>query len=407
MAVADARVQEADGAFLSFAVTLSRSPSSEVSVDYATSDGTAHAGADYTATSGTLTIPARTTAASIDVPILDDAHDDDETLTLTLSNPSSGAVLNDATATGTIDNNNAMPRALIAHFGRTTAAHVIDQVKERINAPRQPGFDGQLAGRNIDRNMGRDFALGFLRRIGGNNAYGTMGTSPPMHGGASRHAGTAGTAAPHGRASAMTPGTDRTSQAAMGAMPGRQHRNGGIGMGLGYANLLTGSRFALNRGTKTGGVLSVWSRSAQSHFHGREGVLSINGNVRTTMVGADYARNRLMTGVSLAHSRGLGRYSGEDDGNAASAMAGVYPWIGYRASERVTIWTVGGYGRGGLMLDPGTGAPMETGVRMGRSGPGAAGGGSPGATPGSHSRSRPTRCGRRRRAARVKGRGGA
>ena len=103
-------------------------------------------------------------------------------------------------------------------------------------------------------------------------------------------------------------------------------------MGLGYANLLTGSRFALNRGTKTGGVLSVWSRSAQSHFDGREGVLSINGDVRTTMVGADYAKDRLMTGVSLARSRGPGHYSGEHGGNAASAMTGVYPWIGYWAS---------------------------------------------------------------------------
>ena len=53
--IADARVQEAAGAVLALTVSLSRSPTSSVTVDYATSDGTATAWADYTATSGTLT----------------------------------------------------------------------------------------------------------------------------------------------------------------------------------------------------------------------------------------------------------------------------------------------------------------------------------------------------------------
>ena len=42
-------------ASLDFAVTLHRAAAHEVSVDYATQDETATAGADYTATSGTLT----------------------------------------------------------------------------------------------------------------------------------------------------------------------------------------------------------------------------------------------------------------------------------------------------------------------------------------------------------------
>ena len=52
-------------------------------------------------------------------------------------------------------------------------------------------------------------------------------------------------------------------------------------------------------------------------------------------------------------------------------MTGLYPWIGYKASERVTVWTVAGYGAGGLMLNPGAGAPIETGLSMAM----AAGGG--------------------------------
>ena len=142
-------------------------------------------------------------------------------------------------------------------------------------------------------------------------------------------------------------------------------------MGLGSDRLLQSSSFALNRATSSGGVLSFWSRSAQSSFYGQDGALALNGDVRTSMFGADYAKGRMVTGVSLSHSRGLGRYAGVDNGQVNSAVTGLYPWIGYKANERVTVWTVAGYGAGGLMLSPGAGAPIETGLSMAM----AAGGG--------------------------------
>ena len=46
-----------------------------LTVDYATADGTAIAGQDYTSTSGTLTFSAGETSKTIQIPILDDAHD--------------------------------------------------------------------------------------------------------------------------------------------------------------------------------------------------------------------------------------------------------------------------------------------------------------------------------------------
>ena len=60
-------------------------------------------------------------------------------------------------------------------------------------------------------------------------------------------------------------------------------------MGLGGGDVLTGSAVALTRETR-GGILSFWSRGARSSFAGREGALSLGGDVRTTMVGADYAK---------------------------------------------------------------------------------------------------------------------
>ena len=100
VSVSDASAAEGDSVV--FTVSLSATSSQQVTVDYATSDGTATAGEDYTATSGTLTFQAGETTKTISVPITDDTEDDGgETFTLTLSN-ASGADLGDAEATGTI-----------------------------------------------------------------------------------------------------------------------------------------------------------------------------------------------------------------------------------------------------------------------------------------------------------------
>ena len=100
------------GAVLAFAVTLSRAATSAFTVDYATSDGSALAGEDYTAASGTLSFQAGDSSGTVEVAVLDDAHDEgEETLTLTLSN-ASGAVVTDGEATGTIENADLMPGAL-------------------------------------------------------------------------------------------------------------------------------------------------------------------------------------------------------------------------------------------------------------------------------------------------------
>ena len=91
-----------EGRRLAFRVTLMPAATEEVTVDYATSDGTATAGTDYTPTSGTLTFAAGETEKTVRVATTtDEADEDSETLTLTLSNPDC-ATLADATATGTV-----------------------------------------------------------------------------------------------------------------------------------------------------------------------------------------------------------------------------------------------------------------------------------------------------------------
>ena len=99
LSVSDARATEGSGASVDFAVSLSRSASGSVTVDYATRDVTATAGADYTAMSSTLTFEPGERSGTVSVPVLDDTHDDaGETFTLALSNPS-GAYLSVCSAT--------------------------------------------------------------------------------------------------------------------------------------------------------------------------------------------------------------------------------------------------------------------------------------------------------------------
>ena len=102
LSVADAQVAEGPNALMEFVVTLSRVLNESVSVNYTTSDVTASAGQDYTATSDTLTFEPGETSKTVAVEVLDDAHDDDgETFTLTLSNPDGGdAYLVNESATG-------------------------------------------------------------------------------------------------------------------------------------------------------------------------------------------------------------------------------------------------------------------------------------------------------------------
>jgi Calx-beta domain len=92
------------GGSVTITVTRSGSASGSKSVTYATSDGTASSGSDYTSASGTLTFPdAATTSMTFEVPVSDDSSvEGDETVSLTLSSPTGGAVLGTSAATLTI-----------------------------------------------------------------------------------------------------------------------------------------------------------------------------------------------------------------------------------------------------------------------------------------------------------------
>ena len=88
------------GSVMQVKVTRTGDDSGAVSVNYATTDGTATAGSDYTATSGTLDFAAGELTKFISVPITNDNlfENADETFSLTLSSPTNSAILVTPTA---------------------------------------------------------------------------------------------------------------------------------------------------------------------------------------------------------------------------------------------------------------------------------------------------------------------
>ena len=320
LTVADAEVEEGPGAALAFVVTLSGPDAAyRVKVDYRTEDGTATAGQDYTAVEGTLIFERGETSKTISVPVLDDAHDDDgETLTLTLSNPKRAYIV-DGSATGTINNSDQMPQAWLARFGRTVADQALDAVEGRMTASRVAGTEFSLAG----------------QRFGGAGASDALGT---------RESGA--------RREALTDWLRGEEEDGSEVFRSRQVTG---------REFLTGSSFALTRGTAEDGYGAVWGRGAVSRFDGREGDLTLDGEVASAIFGADWTRDGVTAGLALAHSRGEGGYRSQaGDGEVESTLTGVYPWGRYEVSERLSVWGVAGYGAGTLTLTPKDATPLET-----------------------------------------------
>jgi hypothetical protein len=106
-----------EGGSITFTVTLAdRDPldTSTITVEYDTADGTAKEPGDYTSKSGTLSFLPADTSETIEVETAQDSLDEPaETFTVTLSNPSSGAEIATASATGTINDDDSPPTVSI------------------------------------------------------------------------------------------------------------------------------------------------------------------------------------------------------------------------------------------------------------------------------------------------------
>ncbi len=116
-----AGVGVSEGTNLVFTVNLNRSSTTNTIVTYSTSDGTALAGTNYTATSGTLTFTPGQTSKTVTVPSQDDGtYTSNLTFTLSLTTNSVTS-----TATGTIVDAHGPPTATAANVTANEGSNLV------------------------------------------------------------------------------------------------------------------------------------------------------------------------------------------------------------------------------------------------------------------------------------------
>jgi Calx-beta domain-containing protein len=108
--VNDTSVAEGNSGTTNAVFTISLSPArGTVSVDWATSSGTATSGTDFTASSGRVSVSKTTPTVQVAVPVIGDPiNESNETFNVNLSN-ASGGTIGDALGVGTITNDDAQP----------------------------------------------------------------------------------------------------------------------------------------------------------------------------------------------------------------------------------------------------------------------------------------------------------
>ena len=153
---------------ITYAVTLSSASNQTINVNYATANGTATAGLDYTATIGTLIFAPGDTIKVINVTILNDfLNEADETFTLTLSSPTNASLGALTTVTTTITD------TLTASVTTTLPANVENLTltgTAAINGTGNAGnnvITGNTGNNILDGGLGTDTLIGGL----GNDTY--------------------------------------------------------------------------------------------------------------------------------------------------------------------------------------------------------------------------------------------
>ncbi len=286
---------------------------------------------DYAPASSALTFRAGETEKQVWVLIYNDSHDEEpETFEVVLSN-AQGAPIGDGVAVGTIENDDPMPAAYLARFGRTVAEQALEGIAGRMAADRTPGMRGALAGH----------ALNFDPGDSGQPATGGPGTG-------GLHVALGEGAAFGGESYRFGAGAPANSRL------------------ITTRDLLVGSSFT-QTGEKdaSGGSFAFWGRASQGSFDGVErgdGTdVRLDGSVTTGLLGADYARDNWLVGLALVQSAAEGGYAatgsggGErpdaGDGEVESSLTAAIPYASAQVSERLKLWGAMGYGAGEVTLE--------------------------------------------------------
>ena len=320
LSITDA-VPVAEGGEATFMVSLSPASSELVTVAYATQDGTAVAGSDYTAASGTLQFDPGMTSHTIRVAVLNDtAVEPTETFAVELSDPVR-ATLADGTGVGTItdDVEHRVERPIPTGLPEVGRAIAFSAVTCRI--------DRKMSDTRTWDNAGRLAGGGFppAANFGGHAAFGGPGTT---FGGSTGAFGDS----PFPTQASMTPGQQ-----------------------LGNLSFLMASQETAEGG---GGRVAAWGCGDYRRLSGAGGLGagSWNGEVYSLHVGVDVRLgSNVLAGVSVSRSTGMIDYegglgSGTDGGEHDLRLVGVHPFLGWSVTPGLQLWGTVGHAWGELRI---------------------------------------------------------
>ena len=151
---------------VSYTLTLSDRSTKTITVQYATANGTATAGLDYTSVTGTLTFNPGVTSQVINIPILNDSiNEADETFTLNLSSPTNVNLGTATTVTTITDTLTASVTTTLANVENLTLTGT-----SAINGTGNVGnniLTGNTASNSLSGGAGNDTIIGG----GGDDTY--------------------------------------------------------------------------------------------------------------------------------------------------------------------------------------------------------------------------------------------
>ena len=272
----------------------------------------------------------------------------DQTITVTVTDVEGEAGVPDAPTV-----TDAVPQAWIARFGRTAADQVLEAVDAGLRASRTAGMSVSLAGQRIGLAAPEAAPKSGVETAAEPGAAAETGSDPKP---STRFGGTvAADGEETARLKALSDWLRQETE---------EDRPEGWTRSLTGRELLMGSSFSLAAETDSGGFAGLWGRMAQTRFAGREDSLSLDGEVTTGLLGADYASGRWTTGLVVSHSIGEGGYRGEGSGDIEVSVTALTPWAGYAVTERLSVWGAAGYGAGELKLTPGDDPALKTDLGM-------------------------------------------
>ncbi len=340
-------------------VRLNYGSTKVVSVQFAVTGGTATSDVDYEATQGLVVFETGSTEAQVRIPLIDDdLQEGDETIEVTLSNPTN-AQIGQAVATGTIVDDETAPgmqvRAIaVSQTEALFAVRLLAPVAERLTG-RFRTVDGTAwAGEDYERMEGvlefgpgetrKEVRVPLLRAQGTGEAFALMVElgDETVREDVVLGSKNTGNRARLGRSVAVhivEAVSERMEGSLVGCMP-----RPFPGQRVRVSHLLSGC------GMQAGGErLSVWGRGAYSRL--QSGGIS-GADVVTASLGADYsAGGRWLMGMVISRSEAL-----EEQGTLLQ-MTGWYPYVRY-GGMRHSVWGLAGAGQGVVA------EAEDTGMRM-------------------------------------------